>query len=49
MTEKEIKDFYKEMFEHFKVLPNPEKEPKRFAYYVKLFRYYKTRKLNVTK
>lgn len=49
MTEKEIKDFYKEMIDYFKVLPSPEKEPKRFAYYVKIFKYYKMRIKNDSK
>ena len=45
MTDDEIIAFYEEMVDHFgKDLPNPEHEPRRFAYYVKLLRYYKERR-----
>ena len=39
--EREVKEFL-EMFSHID-LPNPEHYPRCFAYYVKLFRYYKSR------
>jgi hypothetical protein len=37
----EIETIIKEMTEFFGKLPNPEQEPIRFAYYVKLWKYYK--------
>ncbi len=43
MSDQEILDFVKEMEEHFGELPNPEHEPRRFAYYIKIFKYYKSR------
>ena len=41
MIEKEIEEF----LEYFKdsELPNPEHEPIRFAYYVRMFRYWKSK------
>lgn len=43
MSEEELEQTVNEMIEMFGELPNPEQEPKRFAYYVKLFKYYKER------
>lgn len=43
MTDEEVLELYQEMEEHFGSLPNPEQEPRRFAYYVKLFKYYRER------
>jgi hypothetical protein len=40
-VEEEIEDFIK--FFGIENLPNPEHEPRRFAYYVRLYRYYKSR------
>jgi|TARA_R100001510_G_C7442842_1_gene71276 hypothetical protein len=40
--EKEIEEFL-EMFSHVN-LPDPEQYPRCFAWYVKLFRYYKSRR-----
>ena len=45
MTEAEIISFYNELVEWYgKDLANFEHEPRRFAYQVKLYRYYKERK-----
>ena len=44
MTDEEVLQKYNEMLEYFGALPNPEQEPIRFAYYVRLYRYYKERK-----
>ena len=41
MIEDEIKEFL-EYYEGTE-LPNPEHEPRRFAYYVKMFRYWKSK------
>ena len=41
MTDEEIIKMYNDMLEYFGQLPNPEQEPIRFAYYVKMYRYYK--------
>lgn len=43
MTDQEIEQAYEEMKGMFEHLPNPEHEPRRFAYYVKLYFYYKGR------
>lgn len=43
MTDEEVVKVYQEMREMFGSLPNPEHEPIRFAHYVKLYRYYKSR------
>jgi hypothetical protein len=41
MTDEEVLDKYNRMVEQFgDNLPNPEQEPIRFKYYVKLFDYY---------
>ncbi len=40
-VEQEIEEFIK--YFGIENLPNPEHEPRRFAYFVKLFRYYKSR------
>jgi len=42
-TDQEIQKMYEEMQEMFNDLPNPDHEPRRFAYYVKLYLYYKGR------
>jgi hypothetical protein len=39
--EKTIEEFY----ERFPNPPNPEHEPKRFAWYVKMFKYFKEKAL----
>lgn len=45
MTDEEVLKFYDELVEHFgESLANFEHEPRRFAYQVKLYRYYKARK-----
>ena len=43
MTDQQIIDMYNEMEKMFGTLPNPEHEPIRFAYYVKLYRFCKER------
>jgi hypothetical protein len=41
MSSEELEKIYDEMVEIFgDNLPNPEQEPIRFAYYVKLYKYY---------
>lgn len=41
MENKELEKVYQEMVEIFgDHLPNPEQEPIRFSYYVKLYKYY---------
>lgn len=41
MNSEEIMETYEKMKEIFgDYLPNPEQEPIRFAYYVRLFKYY---------
>jgi hypothetical protein len=40
MTDEQVLEHYNRMVEYFGDLPNPEHEPKRFMYYVKLYRYY---------
>ncbi len=41
MQNEELERIYNEMVEIFgEKLPNPEQEPVRFAYYVKLYKYY---------
>lgn len=44
MTDEEVLEKYKAMEEYFGILPNFEQEPKRFAYYVRLFNYYLERR-----
>jgi hypothetical protein len=39
MTEEEVESMYLQMEERFGALPSVEHEPKRFAWYVKLFKY----------
>jgi hypothetical protein len=42
MTNEEIENAYNEMVEMWgNRLPNPEHEPLRFAYYVRMWKYYK--------
>ena len=45
MTEEKIDEEIKEFLEMFKNydIPNPEHYPKCFAYYVKLYKFYKSR------
>ncbi len=40
MTDQEILYHYERMKKIYPDLPDPEHEPIRFAYYVKLYRYY---------
>jgi hypothetical protein len=42
MSDEEIEKALDEMRSMFGELPNPEHEPRRFAWYVKLWKYYKT-------
>lgn len=45
MTDQEVLEHYERMKEYFDgELPDPDHEPRRFAYYVKLYRYYYERK-----
>lgn len=47
MTDDEAEKIYQEIKEYFgKDCPNPEQEPIRFAHYVKLYHFYKTRNVN---
>ena len=39
MTDQEVELFYEKMLDYFGYLPHFEREPKRFAYYVRLFKY----------
>jgi hypothetical protein len=48
MTDEELNLIIDEMYERFESLPNPFQEPIRFAYYVKLYRYFKERESNLT-
>lgn len=44
MTDEEVLNFYNELVEYYgDELPNFEHEPRRFAYFVNLYRYYKSR------
>ena len=43
MSDEEVLKMYDDMVEYFGVLPNPDHEPIRFAYYVRLYKYYKER------
>lgn len=46
MTDEEALEFYQKLQEYFgDKLPNFEQEPRQFAYYVKLYRYYNERKV----
>lgn len=47
MTDEEAIQFYNAMLEHFGELPNFEHEPIRFASYVKMYKYYKSRELTI--
>ena len=45
MTDEEIMELFTEMQKMFgDDLPNPEQEPIQFAYYIKLYKFYKERK-----
>jgi len=45
MTNEELETFTKELIEHYgDNLPNPDHEPLRFAYYIKLFMHVKVRR-----
>jgi len=43
ITEEQILKLVEDMERMLGPLPNPEQEPKRFAYYLKLYKYYKER------
>lgn len=44
MTDQELIKILEEMEQMFsQPLPNPDKEPRRFEYYVRLYKYYKQR------
>lgn len=43
MSDAQMRAIYEEMIEMFGVLPNHKQEPIRFAHYVKLYYYYKSR------
>jgi len=43
MTDEQVVTAIQEMREMFGTLPSPEHEPIRFAHYVKLYQYYKSR------
>jgi hypothetical protein len=40
MTDQEVLYHYNRMVEIFNDLPDPDHEPRRFAFYVKLYKYY---------
>tara|TARA_Y100001938_G_C7878783_1_gene323958 strand:- start:332 stop:466 length:135 start_codon:yes stop_codon:yes gene_type:complete len=44
MTEEEIDKEVTEFLEMFPNVPDPEQYPRCFAWYVKLFRYYKSKR-----
>jgi hypothetical protein len=47
VTDEEVLKMYEEMVEYYgEKLPNPEHHPIQFAYYVKLWKYYKERREN---
>ena len=39
MTDQEAELFYEKILNYFGYLPHFEREPKRFAYYVRLYKY----------
>jgi len=39
MTEADAELYYGKMLDYFSYLPNFEREPRRFAYYVRLYKY----------
>ena len=39
MTEDDAELYYEKMLQYFGYLPHFEREPKRFAYYVSLYKY----------
>ena len=39
MTDQEVEQYYGKMLDFFGYLPHFEKEPKRFLYYVRLYKY----------
>ena len=43
MSDAQMQVIYDEMIELFGMLPNHKQEPVRFAHYVKLYNYYKSR------
>lgn len=44
ITDEQLAEILREMEEMFSLpLPHPEHEPRRFEYYVKLYKYYKSR------
>lgn len=48
MNDEEVTDYYQKLIEYFgDSLPNYEKYPKSFAYYVKLYRYKMSKNTNL--
>lgn len=43
MSDAQMQTIYNEMLEMFGTVPNHKQEPIRFAHYVKLYNYYKSR------
>jgi hypothetical protein len=43
ITDDQLARLVEDMEKFLGPLPNPEQEPKRFAYYIKLYKYYKER------
>lgn len=43
MTDEDLDIILDKMYEQFGTLPNPEHEPKQFAYFVKLFKHLEKR------
>jgi hypothetical protein len=48
LTDEEVLKMYEDMLEYFGELPNPEQEPRRFAHYVKVYKYYNARNEEAT-
>ena len=48
MSDEELNAILDDMYDRFGTLPNPFQEPLRFAYYVKIYRYFKERELSPT-
>jgi hypothetical protein len=42
MTDEDLQKIIQEMEDRLGTLPNPDHEPKRFAWYIKLYNYFKT-------
>jgi hypothetical protein len=43
ISDQDLEKLIADMKQMFGDLPHPEHEPKRFAYYIKLYKYYKER------